>query len=142
VCAIVNDGRRSLAGTSLCEVDADTMAAANDVRRVHALRTQRSQRGIADRVRREGGHERAVNTELRETDRDFGLAAAEGRDERRRLQKPIEPGRTQTQHYFAERDDPPRRRHPRAADTLATSRRALWVMTSKRPLAMSSALSS
>ncbi len=102
--AIVDDLRRPLARASLGVVDADAIAAAQDVIGAHALRPQRADRGVADVVLRQPRHVVAVEAELRQADRGVGLAAAEGGDELRDLQKALEPGRAQAQHEFTERN--------------------------------------
>ena len=52
-------------------------------------------RGVADLVLRQPRDVLAVEAELRQADGDVRLAAAEGGDELRRLQKPLEPRRAQ-----------------------------------------------
>ena len=71
----------------------------------HAFGPQGANRGVADGVRRQPRDVVTVEAEVREADADIGFTAAEGGREHRRLQKPLEPGRAQAKHDFAERDD-------------------------------------
>ena len=133
--AVVDHHRCALAGAALGEVDADAIAAARDRVGAHAFGAQRADRRVADRILRQPRDIPAVEPELREADGDVRLAAAEGGDERRRLQQALEPGRAQAQHDLAERHDLCRHHaFPgcalRAAATLATIRRAFSVITS------------
>src|SRR5262245_58469117 len=82
---------------------------------------------------------------MREAGGDVRFAAAERRAKHRRLQQPLEPGRAEAQHDFAERDDLHRAAPAvplRAAATLDTTRRALAVSTAKSPRAMAAASTS
>jgi hypothetical protein len=103
--AIVNDLRRALARAGLGVIDADAIAAAQNVVGSNPFGAQRANRRFTDVVCRQPRHVVAVEAELRQADRGVRLAAAEGGDELRRLQKALEPGRAQAQHEFTKRDD-------------------------------------
>ena len=81
------------------------IAAADDEVGADALGAQRADGAVADGVARQPRHVVALEAELRDADRDVGLAAAEGGAEDRRLQEALEPRRAQAQHDLSERDD-------------------------------------
>ena len=87
VSTIVDDDGRTLAGATLGEINTDTIAAADDVVGADALGSQDSHRGIAERIARHSGDVPTVQAKVRETDGHVRFTAAEGGDERRRLQQ-------------------------------------------------------
>src|SRR5690606_36080600 len=133
--AVVHHGRAALTGAGLGVVDPHAAAAAHHRVGEDAFGAQRADGRVANRVPGQPRHVPALETEVGEADRDVGLAASERRMEHRRLQEPFMPRRTQPQHDFPER-------HyllhdcPRAARTLAMTRRLLSTITSKFPEAM------
>ena len=77
VFAVVDDLGRTLGRTFFEKIDSHSLAAARDFVDCDALGTQRADRHISNRVRREFGDERRVHAEMRERHGDICLAAAE-----------------------------------------------------------------
>ena len=75
--AIVDDRRRALARASFGVVDADPIAAAQDVIGPHAFGAQRAHRRLADLVLRQARDVVAVDAECCQAHRNVGFTAAE-----------------------------------------------------------------
>ncbi len=103
--AVVDDLARALARALFEKINADPLAAARDVRDVHAEPAQLVDRPLREVVFGKPGHERRAGAELREHHRDIRLGAAKGNLKVRRLRQPQPAWRGEAQHDFSKGDD-------------------------------------
>ena len=99
--AVVDADRAALGSALLVEVDADTVAAADDLAGIHTVAAQGVDRALADGVRRQFGDERGVHAVVRQRNSNVGLAAAKGEFEMVSLYEAFVIVRLQTDHKLA-----------------------------------------
>src|SRR5262249_11603713 len=99
---IVDHLRWALIGAAFEKIDSEPTLPAYDARRIDAEPAQLGDASIGDRVLWKRGNVHGVHAQLRQRHGDIGLAAAEGRNKLRRLQKFLHPRRREAEHDLSE----------------------------------------
>ena len=102
---VIDADGTTLRSALLVVVDADAVAAADDLAGVHTVAAQAVDSGLADGMGRQLGHVDGVNAVVGQGHRDVGFAAAEGELQVIGLDKALVVVGLQTDHQFAKSND-------------------------------------